>query len=192
MLAHIIVDPNRPPGNWTLYNDLVRHGIEHRYWCAIPDAHSVIRSINMSHKQIVQHAIDEKLPEILIMEEDVMFTAPGAFEYFLANKPDRFDLYLAGAYGLSDMSKYLESNTRVIPIANFAGLHCYIIGENYYEKFMETPSDFHIDDQPNKGKFFVCFPFAALQYPGWSSNNRKMVNYNESIPKNYLYGQKSL
>src|SRR6266581_7594760 len=109
MIAHIIIDPNRPRPNTTLESELDRQGINAKLWCAISDPQDAVRSINLSHKQIVQFAKDHHLPGIYIMEEDVMFVADDGWQYFLDNKPERFDLYLGGAYALSHLEFTLIS-----------------------------------------------------------------------------------
>lgn len=179
MIAHIIVDPYRTHPNTTLFYELDRHGIDAKIWQGIHDPNDVVRSIGLSHKQIVQFAVKHHLPQICIMEEDVWFPANDGWQYFQQNIPDSFDLYLGGAYGLNYTAlASIQKNPGAIEIHNFAGLHCYIINASYYEKFLSLPENRHIDDQPGLGKFYVCAPFAALQYPGWSSNAREMVDYN--------------
>ena len=179
MIAHIIVNPYRPHPNTTLYNELDRQGIDAKIWQGIHDSNSVVRGIGLSHKQIVQFAKDHNLPQICIMEEDVWFPANDGWQYFQQNIPDNFDLYLGGAYGLNFTAhNTIRNNPGAVAINNFAGLHCYIISESYYDKFLSLPENKHIDDQPGLGRFFVCAPFAALQYPGWSSNAQRMVDYN--------------
>ncbi len=197
MIAHIIINPNKPIPNATLYNELDRHGIDAKFWEPIYDSQNVVRSINLSHKQIVRFAVEHHLPEICIMEEDVMFTAKDGWFYFLANKPESFDLYLGGAYGLNDKAWDRIANTKgAVLINNFAGLHCYIINESYYEKFLGLPDDIHIDNQPGMGVFYVCAPMPALQHPGWSSNAQQHVNYNGDPrvlpPKCIYYGQETI
>lgn len=191
MNAHVIYNPYRPVTNETLYAELDRQGINAKFWEPVYDSSDVVRSINLSHKQIVQFAVDHHLPEICIMEEDVMFPAPDGWKYFLANKPDDFDLYLGGTYGLNDSAfNRIRSNPGTIEIHNFAGLHCYIINHTYYERFLAMPENKHIDDQPGLGRFYVCAPFAALQHPGWSCNARRPVDYNcdeRSLPKDCIY-----
>ncbi len=195
MIAHILINPVRPRPNETLYAELDRQGIDAKFWEPIYDPLNVVRSINLSHKQIVQFAVDHHLPEICIMEEDVMFPAPDGWQYFLANKPEYFDLYLAGAYGLDQQTlQQVGKRTGAIPIGKFAGLHCYIISEVYYDKFLSTPENKHIDDQPIVGSYYVCAPFAALQHPGWSSNAQQMVDYNcdpKILPPECIYYGKS-
>lgn len=192
MIAHIIINPVRPIPNSTLEAELDRQGIDAKFWPCIYDSNNVVRSIGLSHKQIIEFAVKHQIPEICIMEEDVWFPADDGWKYFLANKPDEFDLYLGGAYGLNHraLSK-IKNREGAIPIHNFAGLHCYIINESYYGKFLSLPEDKHIDDQPGLGRFFVCAPFAALQAPGWSSNSRTNVNYNTDLDPECVYYGKS-
>lgn len=191
MKAHVILDPFRPHTNETLEKELNEQEIDAKIWVAVHDPASIIRSIGLSHKMIISYAMEQELPEICIMEEDVMFLAPGAWKYFLANKPLEYDLYVAGCYGLNQQAyKRIAEEPGAIPIHNFAGLHCYFINQSYYEKFLSLPEERHIDDQAGLGRFYVCSPFTALQHPGWSSNNRDKVNYNKKIfkdaPKNCL------
>lgn len=193
MKPHIIVDPARPVlveklssiNHWQNFESV-------QVWDPVRDSNSTLRSINLSHKQIVSYAKQNKLKEICILEEDVMFTAPDSWDMFLAHKPEKFDIYLGGAYGLNNTALkriQQEAGTDMIAaeIHNFAGLHCYVISENYYDRFLDTPEDKHIDDQAGRGRFFVCFPFVALQNPGWSSNNRKIQDYNADLKPEFIY-----
>jgi|ERR1044072_1803234 hypothetical protein len=194
MIAHIIVNPNNPRSKDDLYNELDTQGIDAKFWPCIPDSNDVVRSINLSHKQIVQFAVDHHIPEICIMEEDVMFTAPDSWQYFLDNKPQDFDLYLGGAYGLNEAAySRIRLHPGSVAIHNFAGLHCYIINETYYDKFLSISENQHIDNQPGMGRFYVCSPFVALQRPGYSYNARREVNYNcdvRVLPPDCIYGKR--
>lgn len=179
MIAHVIINPNRHLPNMTLEAELDRQRIDAKIWNCIPDSGSAMRSINLSHKQIVQFAKDHNLPEICIMEEDVMFPAKDGWQYFLANKPDNFDLYLAGAYtqDFETLAKVATSQ-KPVQINRFAGLHCYIIDQGFYDKFLAIPVEQHIDNIDGLGTYYACAPFAALQHPGWSANYKSTVDYN--------------
>jgi hypothetical protein len=189
MTAHIIIDPTRAQPNRTLVAEISRQHIDATIWPCIHDANSAVRSINLSHKQIVEHAQREGMEEICIMEEDVWFPAPDGWEYFLRNKPtEPFDLYLGGVYGLNPLAmRRISKEPGYAEIHNFVGLHCYIIHCRYYQKFLELPEKDHIDHQPGLGTYFVAYPFAALQYPGWSANNRQEVDYNTTISNEHIY-----
>jgi hypothetical protein len=191
MIAHVIINPDRPTPNTTLDAELVRQGIYAKLWLRVPDYKNVVRSISLSHKQIVRFAMENNLPDICIMEEDVMFAAFDGWKYFQDNIPDSFDLYLGGAYGLNKQAlDRVAAGCGPVEINNFAGLHCYIINASYYEKFLSMPEDKHIDDQPGLGRFYVCAPFVALQHPGWSSTAQRTVDYNcdkRSLPPECIY-----
>lgn len=191
MIAHVIVNPYRPHPNTTLYKELDRQGIDAKIWKGVHDPNDVVRGIGLSHKRIIQFACDHCLPQICILEEDVWFPADDGWQYFQNNIPEYFDLYLGGAYGLNHTElKSVANSSGAIEINNFAGLHCYIVSENYYEKFLNLPENKHIDDQPGLGSFYVCAPFAALQYPGWSANARQPVDYNcdkRMLPTECIY-----
>lgn len=196
MIAHIIINPDNPRPKEDLYNELDQQGITAKFWPCIPDSNNVVRSINLSHKQIVSFAKEHNLPEICIMEEDVMFPAPDGWQYFLTNKPHEFDLYLGGAYGLNEAAfARILKRSGSVEVNNFAGLHCYIIRNTYYNKFLSLSENQHIDNQPGMGRFYVCAPFAALQRPGYSYNAKRAVDYNSDrriLPSECIYyGTKS-
>lgn len=189
MKTFIIADPHRQQGNLLgTIDHLQEQGIEFEVFTGLHLEHSVVESINLSHKSIVKIAVEENWPEVCILEEDVWFPSPDGWKYFLANKPPVFDLYLGGVYGLNQgAQKRLEQGKGALEVHNFAGLHCYIISERYYQKFLSIPQNVHIDDQPGMGTFFVCYPFAALQRSGWSANNGMIVNYNTQITVEQIY-----
>lgn len=191
MIAHIIINPDNPRPKDDLYRELDKQQIDAKFWPCIRDSNNVVRSINLSHKQIVGFAMEHNIPEVCIMEEDVMFPAPDGWQYFLSNKPAEFDLYLAGAYGLNDAAfARIRNGDGAVQIHNFAGLHCYIINHSYYNRFLSLPPDQHIDNQPGLGRFYVCSPMAALQRPGYSYNAKRTVNYNcdkRGLPPDCIY-----
>ena len=149
----------------------------YRIWTPVADKDSVVRSINLSHKQIVSWAKKMGLKEVCIAEDDLQFTAPGAWEYFLSQKPDDYDIYLACTY--------------IPPISNNAicGFHLYMVNERFYDTYLSMAEDKHIDTEANslEGKFVFCYPFPALQRACWSANNRAVVNYNSVLKKEDIW-----
>jgi hypothetical protein len=187
MILNCIFDERRPEKLPLLEAEMLRQGISYTLWSAdiLPN---VVESINASHRKIVQYALDHNLPEIAIAEDDVYFPHPEGWYMFLAKKPKNFDLYLAGCYSevVHPMTGWDESPAHIVnkyPV----GLHCYIIRERYYRTFLNTDPTVHIDTA-QKGVCKVCYPFAAIQRPGWSSNNQKIVNYNELLTDADVYG----
>jgi len=147
--------------------------------------HNVVKSINLSHKMIVRKAKEEGLKEVCIVEDDVMFPAVDGWKYFLKNKPDNYDIYIGGTYLIDGPDNWKPP---LIKVNAYVGNHLIIINERYYDKFLSVPDDKHIDTiQEGLGDFYVCFPFAALQRPGFSSNAMINVNYNSMLRKEWIY-----
>lgn len=176
---NIIYDARRHEKYEPLIKEMNEQGIDdYEIWpcLLLPD---VVQSINSSHKMLVNYAVDNKLPEICIAEDDVMFTKPGAWDYFLKNKPhpDDYDLYLAATYTPEDPPKQI------------CGFHLYFVSSRFYEKFLTVPDFEHIDTAINdlKGDYVFCYPFPALQRPGFSANNKMQVNYNKTLREQDIY-----
>jgi hypothetical protein len=140
---------------------------------------NVVASINASHKMIVRDAMERGLREVAIAEDDIFFPANDGWDYYLRNKPDEYDLYLACTY--------------IVPVTNnkVCGFHLYMVHERFYEKFLSVPDEKHIDTAMDdlKGGYVFCYPFAALQRPGFSNNNRAVVNYNKILKPEDVYGE---
>lgn len=190
MNINVLFDPYRPhPSNWVKEINAQLPAVVAQPWAAVPWSANVVKSISMSHKHIVRMARLAGVEEVFIVEEDVMFTSPDSVRYFLENKPNDYDLYLGGCYGLNQLAKERieKAGPGAHAIHNFTGLHCYIIHSRYFDKFLSLPEDQHIDNQPGMGQFYVCYPFIALQHPGWSANNRLKVDYNTTISENFKY-----
>ena len=151
-----------------------------QFFEAIHDINSVKKGINLAHKQCIKYALDNDLPEICVMEDDVHFTNKNSFSYFLENKPQDFDIYLAGIY----LGEILADNS----VKDFAGLHCYIVNKRFYETFLSVTDDEHIDRAlAGLGKYYVCSPFTAIQHNGFSYNTKRDMIYDELLKDRKLY-----
>lgn len=169
MKLYILHDDRRPEKTPLLLKELQEQGIDdYELFPAIIDpTKNAIQSINMGHKALIRMAKEKKMPYICIGEDDLMFTASGAWKYFLDNIPETYDLYVASTY-LFPISMNL-----------LTGFHLYICHEKFYDRYLEASDTEHIDNAvcDLKGDYKICYPFAALQRPGWSSNSKTDVNY---------------
>lgn len=138
---------------------------------------SVVDSIAESHKAIVRQAKQDGLSEVCIAEQDVYFTCPTAWKYFMDNKPKQYDLWLWGSY--------------ITPISNnqVCGFQMYFISSKFFDRFLSTPKNQHIDTYMNelKGDYKFCYPFPCLQRSGFSANNKTIVNYNSILQPEDIY-----
>lgn len=120
------------------------------------------------------------------MEDDVRFPALDGWQYFLKNKPHDFDVYIAGSYLVDNPDSWQPP---LIKVNEWVGNHCIIISEKYYDRFLNVSRETHIDTaQRGLGDFYVCFPMAATQRPGFSSNAKQKVNYNALLKPEWVYG----
>ncbi len=167
------------------YNRLVKElewqGIkDYHIFPAIHDIRSTKKGINLAHKQIIEYAQVAGFEEMCVMEDDIKFCHPNSFNYFLKMKPKDYDLYLGGIY----VGEILPDNT----VTSFSGFHLYVCHSRFYEKFLATPDDAHIDrEMTGLGKYIVCEPFAAIQHNGFSSNTGKMEVYDNLLQGRNLY-----
>lgn len=174
---NIIYDSRRIERYEPLMNELSEQNIsDFELWPCLMYA-DVVSSINLSHKMIVRYAKEKGLRETCIAEDDLQFTSPNAWQYFISNKPKEYDLYLAATY--------------IIPIEQkqICGFHLYMVHEKFYDTFLSIPDDQHIDTFCNtiKGDYHFTYPFPALQRPGFSSNNKAQVNYNSILREQDIY-----
>lgn len=148
---------------------------------------TVVSSINVSQKSIIQKAKDDGLDRVVIMEQDIWFPSKDGWEYFIKNEPKEYDIYLGGSYLPDNRVEYKAPLTK---ISSYVGHHCVIVHSRYYDRFLETPEDKHIDTaQEGRGEFYLCYPMPALQRPGFSSNNMAQVDYNKIIEPKHIYAE---
>lgn len=171
-MIHLIHNSERLERKESFTREFAEQGIslgDVNIWDAI-FGHHPFTNIAKAHKQIIQYAKDNNLPDVTILEDDVKFTSPRAFNYFIENKPEDFDIYLGGLQiGLVEDGKTND----------FAGLHCYIMHERFYDTFLSMPEAMDIDrNLKGRGIFKVCTPMVCTQQTGfWSDNIRGIVHY---------------
>lgn len=154
-----------------LLKELKEQGIEdYILWDGIHDTTSIKKSINLSHKQIVRSAKEIGLDFVIIAENDLVFTHPDSWNYYIVNKPLDFDIYLSMVF----LGQIDENNE----VKDFNGLTLYCVAKRFYDTFLSVPDDEHLDKAlANLGKYVVCDPFVAKQSNGISGNTGKYEEY---------------
>lgn len=166
------------------------HGFAARFWYGNTDD-NVFRSGNISRafKQIVRDAKEKNLPFVIIGEQDLQFTAAGAWQYYLDNMPDDFDLYLGGIY-----SGQLEGN-RIVN--GYSGNTLITVHSRFYDFFLSANEDpqglggGHIDRWAGnfcyEKMYIVTLPFVVKQLNNsYSENHRRVTNY-DAYEKDWEY-----
>lgn len=169
--VHILHDNQRSERLEPLLKELAEQGITN-YEIIQPEIDVKkfpFENINHAHKSIVKMAKEKGLKEVAIMEDDVMFTCPTAWKYFLDNKPDDYSVYVSATYIMPPSHNLLT------------GFQCYLVHESFYDLYLSVPDKAHIDNAicDLKSNHKICYPFIALQRPGYSANHPgQQVNYN--------------
>lgn len=182
MTLHIISNPKVPVRVKRMHNEMKRQGItDYRLWPSVHLPHKPTRTaISIAHKNVVEWAANEGVEEICIAEDDVWFPSEDGWNYYLKNKPEEYDLYLAGI----TRGEIKNNITK-----RYTGQFCYFIHERYYETFLRTDERMDIDGaQSDRGLFKVCYPFAAFCYPGWSCNARGVMDHSHLLIGREIHG----
>lgn len=157
-----------------------QHITAYKVWDGIIDNERPCRGISLAHKQIVVNAKERGLKEVIICEDDIKFSAPGAYAFFLQNRPADFDIYLAGV----THGKLNENNI----VKDFSGLTLYIVHERFYDVFLSINENEHLDrGLKNKGRYAVCNPFTVTQYNGYSDNEKRYCDYSFYLSESALF-----
>lgn len=179
MIAHIIHDRLRLDRWQHLQREVHAQKITPHYWDAV---HHRNRStaIGRAHKKIIQFAKDMGMEQVPILEDDVRFTAPGAWEFFLKNIPPEYDIYLGSV---------LFTTGQVGNVATrFAGTHCYMVHRRFYDKMLALPDGHNIDTALNgRGKFIVSDPMVATVYDSYSDRVQKVVKHDRYFKNKTFY-----
>lgn len=181
-IVHCIHDPARTDRRIKLQKEIEVQEMDVVYWPAIKDPVMGFRGICRAHKQIVRWAALKGRSEILIMEDDCYFFAPGAFAFFLSQKPAEYDLYLGNVFS------GLEGGNRA---RDFRGMTLYYIHSRFYREFLGLPEENHIDGAlAGRGEYFVCNPMVCSQTGGYSDNKKAQVDSYDHYLANYnLFGR---
>lgn len=185
-MLNIIHDDNQFKRLEVLKRELETQGItDYKIWDAV-HSDTIIKSISLAHKQIVQWAKDNELPFVIIAEDDLQFFDAGAYDYYMNTFPADYDIYLAGIF----LGVLNDDNT----VAAFTGMSLYTVHQNFYNTFLSLNENEHIDQAlKNKGKYVVCNPFTVRQHNGVSSQSGgQHCNYDQMFVNRQLYKNKTI
>lgn len=163
-------------------------GFKYQVWEGVIDLAAVFRGICNAHKNIIRYAKATKQKMVFIAEDDCVFLGAGAWDFYLSQMPEEFDLYLTMIYE----GKIDENNRVVKDPLSFSGLTCYCVHESFYDVFLSINDMDHIDKKigslADKYKFYVCPQFVAKQLNGYSDQKKRDCKYDHYLKGRKLFG----
>jgi len=178
MIVNVINLPHRTDRLEHFLQQAKEQNFEYKRWEGI--IHNIpATGISRAFKQIVRWAKENNIPSVCIAEDDIEFSSLGAWDYYIKNIPNEYDLYLGSVYA-GDLDNGI--------VTWFTGYTLVIIHERFYDTFLSTNEGNNIDMQMklHNGLYKVCQPFVCKQIDGYSDHARKITNYN----RHYLAGKK--
>lgn len=137
-------------------------------------------------KRIVRWAKENNLDRVTIGEDDLVFSSPNAWKYYVANIPEDYDIYYGGIYDGE------ISEGRIVK--GYAGHTIITVHNRFYDFFLSADEEpLHLDrwlgQYCSEYKFIVCIPFVVTQIQGYSDNHKNMANHSSFLENMKLYGR---
>lgn len=143
-----------------------------------------------SHMKCIQLAKENKLPYILILEDDAVFI-DGANDILcnVLNEVQQYEwdmLYL----GANLQRPTIKVSETLLKLTGAYTTHAYMVHERFYDTLLNLPHLYEIDMHYNelmlKHNIYMCNPIIAYQLPSYSDLQNGYRDYNEAMVNNYL------
>jgi hypothetical protein len=195
MILNVIHKADRTDRRAHMEAEMVRQGIDLVVWHdAITNCGRPHISIGESHKEVIRHAQRKGLEMICVAEDDLYFPADDGWKYFLSKIPQRFSLFVGGAYSYKITHDTYGFHSTVLH--KWSGFHLYVVHQSFYGDFLAADTEKYNIEQALKlqlqasGKqASICWPFAAVQAETPSDNIKgKIHKINDYFNKYNTYG----
>lgn len=150
------------------------------------DLKNTKEAIHRGHNRIVEMAKNKKLPYCVIAEDDIVFSAPGAYKYFLSQIPKSYDVFCGLVYaGQVEDNRIMNSASGIMSL--------YVVHSRFYDFFLSLDTNTHIDREigssAHKHEYYVVNPYVVTQRGGFSINLGREMFYTDYLQGKKLFGQ---
>lgn len=143
-----------------------------------------------SHIKCIQQAKDNRLPYVLILEDDAMFTDDCITIFnsvFAEIQSQQWDMLYLGA----NLNSSAQSITPLLlKLSGAYTTHAYMVHERFYDTILNLKLDVEIDVCYSKlmaeHNIYMCDPMIAYQLPSHSDLQDGFRDYNSAMYNNYL------
>lgn len=168
-----------------LLEELIKQNITHyTIFDGYYDPKNTKKAIQKGFKRIIQYAKDAGLKYCITAEDDLCFTSPNAYNYFISQIPGDFDLFCGVIY---------NGDVRDGRIMNgMSGTHTLLCtSESMYDFILGQPDDVHCDRHLGQFaymfKYYVIDKFVCIQRGGYSHNLRRSMTYEAYLEGKNMY-----
>lgn len=174
---HILHLPHRTDRAISFKKQMTEQGIDSWEVCmGIVVPQMPFLGINMAHKRIIEIAKAKGLDKVTVMEDDVIFSAPGAWEYYVDNEPESYDIYFGSVYDAT-----IKDNRIMF---GFSALSLYTVHSRFYDEFLGMKEMNNLDKELGrfayKNQYMVAPEFVCYQSGGFSDHQQKEIdNYDK-------------
>ena len=145
-----------------------------------------IKAVSQAHKNALHIAAMIAINQdfVVLMEDDVCFTNPNSYNYFLESMqhlPMDWDIYMGGFTGGVMLQHDFKNIYR---LGETSGFQFYAVNKKFYPTFLNANENIHIDiwcTSPNygKAKTFCCYPVPTIQHLHDNNNELNLFFKNQ-------------
>jgi len=143
-----------------------------------------------SQKKCIRLAKENKLPYVLVLEDDAIFT-DNIIEVFETTFSELqaldWDMFFLGA-NLQKASIRVSPN--ILKLSGAYAAHAYMVHERFYDTILNLPHicemDVHYHDLMSRHNVYMSDPMVAYQLPSHSDLQDGFRDYNQAMYNNYL------
>jgi hypothetical protein len=153
-------------------------------WEGFDDPTNVKQAITRGHKEIIRFAKISNHENCIIAEDDIVFSHPNSYKYFLSQIPESYDLFCGLIYAGDVFENRIMngmSGTQTL----------YSIHNRFYDFVLGLDDNDHIDrnlgNYAFEKEYFVCDPMVCTQSGGYSDNLRRVMYYDVYLEGKTLY-----
>jgi GR25 family glycosyltransferase involved in LPS biosynthesis len=156
----------------------------------IPGIIDETKTCFQSQRECVRLAKENKLPYILILEDDAVFTdqVVEILEQALAEvQTMKWDMLFLGA---NLQAPVTTVSPTLLKLQGAYAAHAYIVHERFYDTILSLPQtcemDVHYHNLMSDHDVYMCNPMIAYQLPSYSDLQDGFRDYNSAMYNNYL------
>jgi GR25 family glycosyltransferase involved in LPS biosynthesis len=156
----------------------------------IPGIIDETKTCFQSQRECVRLAKENKLPYILILEDDAVFTdqVVEILEQALAEvQTMKWDMLFLGA---NLQAPATTVSPTLLKLQGAYAAHAYIVHERFYDTILSLPQtcemDVHYYNLMSDHDVYMCNPMIAYQLPSYSDLQDGFRDYNSAMYNNYL------